>query len=118
MPYINKLRRQELDPTIKELSDYLEKGTVGDLNYTITSLVDKFVASQEKVNYEAMNAAIGVLECAKQELYRRVIAIYEDQKMKQSGDAYSLVNMILFQEEMDRMSRDPDIQRENDFVDD
>jgi len=31
---------------------------------------------------------MGALECAKQELYRRLIAPYEDQKLAGSGDIY------------------------------
>ena len=36
-----------------------------------------------------MNEAIGVLECAKLELYQRVIADYENEKMRVNGDVYS-----------------------------
>ncbi len=35
------------------------------------------------------NALIGVLESAKLELYRRMIAPYEDVKMKENGDCYA-----------------------------
>lgn len=40
----------------------------------------------DKPNYERFNAAMGALECAKQELYRRAIAPYEDAAIKRNGD--------------------------------
>jgi len=39
-------------------------------------------------SYAELNEVIGVLECAKQELYRRVVAPYEDGKAKINGDVY------------------------------
>jgi hypothetical protein len=39
-------------------------------------------------NYDNFNEVIGVLECMKLELYRRMIAPYEDTKCKENGDVY------------------------------
>ena len=58
----------------------------GTLNYIITRLVVWYLG--ENPNYEKYNSAIGVLECAKQELYRRQIAPYEDEKCEENGDVY------------------------------
>jgi len=58
----------------------------GTLNYIITRMVVWYLG--ENPNYEKYNSAIGVLECAKQELYRRQIAPYEDEKCEQNGDVY------------------------------
>ena len=41
-----------------------------------------------KVGYHHYNQLIGVLECAKLELYRRLIAPYEDVKIIDDGDVY------------------------------
>jgi len=86
MPYINKKDREILtwftDSTLI-LSLQLKPGI---LNYLITKLVRLFLGSQP--NYEKFNAAIGVLECAKLELYRRMVAPYEDTKMRENGDVY------------------------------
>jgi hypothetical protein len=64
----------------------------GELNYLITRVVQKYVWSKAacggKPNYRRFNAAIGALECAKLELYRRAVAPYEDQKIKENGDVY------------------------------
>lgn len=57
----------------------------GDLNYLISSILDKTITG----SYKSINAAIGVLECAKLELYRRVAAPYEDTKKELNGDVYS-----------------------------
>jgi hypothetical protein len=43
-----------------------------------------------RLRYAHLNEAIGVLECAKLELYRRVAAPYEDEKITESGDVYSV----------------------------
>lgn len=59
----------------------------GELNYLVTKLVDSFLV-MSGVSYTSLNAAIGVLECAKLELYRRVAAKYEDEKMSDNGDVY------------------------------
>lgn len=62
--------------------------TPGELNYCITRLVDAYIV-REGLSYATINAAIGVLECAKLELYRRLAAPYENGKCEQNGDVYS-----------------------------
>ena len=37
-------------------------------------------------NYAACNTVIGALECAKLELYRRIIGPYEDKAIEKNGD--------------------------------
>ena len=58
----------------------------GELNYVITTIISKWLGPTP--NYVEINAAIGVLECAKLELYRRVAAPYEDGKIAENGDVY------------------------------
>jgi hypothetical protein len=60
---------------------------VGELNYTITNATLNFLDKTEG-RYADYNAAIGVLECAKLELYRRMVAPYEDHKCMVNGDVY------------------------------
>jgi hypothetical protein len=69
--------------------DYLgsEGFEAGELNYIITTLTHQYVNLHGK-SYNTYNAAIGVLECAKQELYRRKIAPYEDKKIDENGDVF------------------------------
>lgn len=62
--------------------------TAGELNYVITRAVNTYLC-REGLSYANLNEAIGVLECAKLELYQRVIADYENEKMRVNGDVYS-----------------------------
>jgi hypothetical protein len=91
MPYIDKARRPQLDPTLALPDGGLPISpaqNAGELNFQITKLADQFVKMNGS-NYTAINAAIGALECAKLELYRRVAAPYESTKLAQNGDVYS-----------------------------
>ncbi len=64
--------------------------TPGDLNYAMTQTVLAFVNAQiaGQGKYAIYNAAIGALECCKLELYRRVVAEYENLKCKENGEIY------------------------------
>ena len=82
MPYIPKEKRYKLVCASLENPE-----SSGELNYTITTLCSEYLRLKG-VNYTNMNEVIGVLECAKLELYRRVVAPYEDIKIKENGDVY------------------------------
>jgi hypothetical protein len=83
MPYVTQLDRPRLDSGG-------EADTAGELNYVITKKIDSYLA-RKGVNYANLNEAIGVLECAKLELYRRIVASYEDTKIQnpENGDVYT-----------------------------
>lgn len=82
MPYITPERRLKIDA-------HNTPTTIGELNYEITStILDYFYANNFEINYTNINSVIGVLECAKLELYRRVAAPYEDVKKEENGDVY------------------------------
>ena len=83
MPYIKKEKRKFFDPGLSEVFDGLENP--GDLNYCFSKLCNEFINLHGK-NYTNFNACIGALESAKLELYRRHIAPYEDEKIKENGD--------------------------------
>jgi len=83
MPYIIEDDRIELRAMAESLGKIAE--TEGDMNYCLTVLVHSWLKAQG-VRYENINAIIGVLECAKLELYRRVAAPYEDEKIVENGD--------------------------------
>jgi hypothetical protein len=84
MPYVKRTDRPALDAGAAPT-------TAGDLNYLITRLVDGYLA-RKSVSYATLNEAIGVLECAKLELYRRIVARYEDRKLAdpENGDVYTI----------------------------
>lgn len=81
MPYITAENRARIDKGGKP-------ETAGELNYAITRLVDDYLIQKGGVRYRHLNEVIGALECAKLELYRRIAAPYEDQKLNESGDVY------------------------------
>lgn len=86
MPYINQHDRGIYKVQAADAE------TSGQLNFQITQLVNNFLADPEspytRRSYAKYNEAIGVLECAKLELYRRLIAPYENEKIEQHGDIY------------------------------
>ncbi|HEX2888072.1 DUF6899 family protein [Vineibacter terrae] len=84
MPYVNREARDRLDAGGSPK-------TPGELNYKITRLVDEYLSRQE-LSYARLNEVVGVLECAKLELYRRVTAPYEDIKIAEDGDVYGILN--------------------------
>lgn len=80
MPYVDQQARQRLDAGAAPEN-------AGELNYAITRIVDRYLATTG-VRYTHLNEAVGVLECAKLELYRRIAAPYEDRKRDEAGDVY------------------------------
>jgi hypothetical protein len=86
MPYIEAAIRASLEDGRKPTKP-------GELNYLITKLVDSFLM-MSGVSYTSLNAAIGVLECAKLELYRKVAAGYEDKKERANGSVYVSADSI------------------------
>jgi hypothetical protein len=82
MPYIKKERRVAI------LSG-ADPQDSGELNFAITTTVDKYLQRKGDLRYAHLNEVVGALECAKLELYRRVAGPYEDEKIKESGDVYA-----------------------------
>ena len=83
MPYEKQEVRARLDAGGKPESP-------GELNYLISRLIDSYLVSKGALRYAHINEVVGVLECAKLELYRRLAAPYEDGKLKERGDVYSV----------------------------
>lgn len=86
MPYIKDEQRKQLDSEIEILAARIatqgEESRDGCMNYTVT----KLIRALYPLRYIHQNAVIGMLECVKQEHYRRVIADYEDLKAEENGD--------------------------------
>ena len=95
MPYIKQEDRKKFLYTPEKLGPnsqvdlfarIAEKcDTPGDLNYAFTVLCHGYLRKQG-LNYQHINDVIGALEGCKQELYRRIAAPYEDDKIAQNGD--------------------------------
>jgi len=89
MPYIEDHKFRKLySSSTKELTSILKripkKKMHGHLNYILT----KLIVDINPQGYKELNAIIGTLECMKLELYRRMVAPYEDIKIKENGDVY------------------------------
>lgn len=80
MPYIKKTHREEIVTGQREVS------TVGELNFVITTIIRAYMGDDP--DYARFNTLVGVLESAKLELYRRMVAPYEDAKRLENGDVY------------------------------
>lgn len=83
MPYVTQEARKNFELALT----HLEPEYAGELNYCITRLCSAYLGRSEG-GYRALNEIIGVLECAKMELYRRVVVPYEDKKLIENGDVY------------------------------
>jgi len=102
MPYIKKENRKKFDKTISELSAKIAaeghalgyQTLAGNLNYAITTLLQKTYRESDDgshtftLSYSDYNEMIGILECAKLELYRKHAAPYEEQKIEENGDVF------------------------------
>ncbi len=78
MPYIPKADRERAA---------LRPRNPGELNYAITHLLLEYL-NATAYGYTHMNDCLGALEGAKLEFYRRVMAPYEESKIKSAGDVY------------------------------
>ncbi|MBW1774099.1 MAG: hypothetical protein JRG79_07335 [Deltaproteobacteria bacterium] len=87
MPYVDKEARVRLDGGAAPQN-------AGELNYVITRCVDEYLIQKGSLRYANINEVIGVLECAKLELYRRIAVPYEDGKKEASGDVYKVATEI------------------------
>jgi hypothetical protein len=93
MPYVNDTAR-------RLMRNGQPPSTAGELNYAITKLCDNFVLYRSgtirdmyELRYDNINEVIGVLECAKQEFYRRIAVPLENEKIADNGDVYSSANL-------------------------
>jgi hypothetical protein len=90
MPYIKSEDRYNIEYLLRNIRRAInnnEINTCGELNFMITTILHTFIEKQG-CNYSNLNNVIGLLECIKQEYYRRIVADYEDKKIEENGDIY------------------------------
>lgn len=88
MPYIKKDQREEVNCYLEQVIGYLkDTAQIGCLNYIITKICIQFLKTKGE-SYATYNDLIGVLECAKLELYRRQVSKYENKKIKENSDVF------------------------------
>lgn len=89
MPYVKQEIRDKINSDISSFTHALhcEFGrdvNPGILNYVFSSIIRELF--DKNPCYSTANDLMGVLECVKQEFYRRKVAPYEDEKIKENGD--------------------------------
>lgn len=90
MPYIKSEDRRVVDVYLTSLKETIDLATTeGKMNFIITSLLHRRIA-KKGLCYATINAAIGILECAKLELYRQIAASYEEIKKAENGPVSAL----------------------------
>ena len=90
IPYIKQQDRKKLnifiDNLVACLNELGEDKLAGSLNYIISTLLGKLWLKKQR--YVRINELMGVLECVKQEFYRRIAVPYEEYKKRIEGDIY------------------------------
>lgn len=97
MPYIKPEDRVAIDKVIEHLHFFTRRNP-GHLNYAVTKLLHNQLEDQG-MSYSELNMIIGTLECVKLELYRTVLAPYEDEKKCQNGSVSELDEGNLYEGE-------------------
>lgn len=85
MPYITQERRGAISGSFPECNDFPKNS--GELNYYITLALLQYVREKGRC-YQTFNDIAGVMDNCYKEFYRRVVAPYEDEKIKLNGDVY------------------------------
>ena len=106
MPYLSQEDR-------KALARGSDPVTVGQLNYVISRRCDDFIMAVG-LSYDTINEVIGVLACVQQELYRRVAAPYEDQKMQDNGDVFNAVDEVEAMGQLVDPPKEPSVTKPGD----
>lgn len=88
MPYIKPEHRYDFDKYLVGSPASVHPITPGELNYVFTKIILQYLANQGGISYTNINEVVGVLECCKLELYRRLAAKYEDGKIVENGDVF------------------------------
>ncbi len=83
MPYINKSARINFDKHLNEVGPHTT--AKGDLNYCVTQLALHYIKAHGK-SYTNISEAASALVDAADEIKRRLLGPYENQKIKENGD--------------------------------
>jgi hypothetical protein len=91
MPYVKQELREYIDEEINNLVHVMLARTApterkGLANYVITRILLSFLQPASGWNYASLADVIATLECSKQEIYRRLVAPYEDKAVAKNSD--------------------------------
>jgi hypothetical protein len=84
MPYIKDNDRTRID-NIK-IIDFSPRNA-GELQYVIALFINEYI-DRQGLNYQHCNDMLGALSGAQMEFYRKVVAPYEEEKIKSNGSVY------------------------------
>ncbi len=86
MPYIKEKHRAPIDQALigvfKLIRTY--KLNAGEINYLFTKIMHALF--KKTPEYTTINDITGAVVCAREEFGRKVVAPYEDKKIKENGD--------------------------------
>lgn len=86
MPYINPDQRPEVDKLIDPFISYLSSLPMEDQDGVINYAVTRIIKHIYPKKYFHFNRALGVLTAITEELYRKIIGPYEEEKITENGD--------------------------------
>jgi len=89
MPYIKQKTRslydKEIDSLVQKLTNYGgDIPNMGNLNYVFSKII--WGIFDKNPSYKLGNELVGVIECIKQEFYRRKLSELENKKILENGD--------------------------------
>lgn len=82
MPYIKPNDRTKFASYADAIANSADNA--GDLNYALTVILHGYI-KKKGLKYANLNEVIGMLECCKMELYRKIAGPYEEQKITENG---------------------------------
>lgn len=89
MPYLKEDDKEKFDVYYDESRHYLSELSLGEfaghLNYMVYKTVKTWIRKNGK-RYFHFATIVGTLVCCVLEIYRRQVAGYEDEKIKENGD--------------------------------
>jgi hypothetical protein len=88
MPYIDQASRKNIEPELKALIKKLQDIPADKIDGNVNYCVSRMLKGLYPPSYFNYNRMMGVMACVQQEIYRRLVAPYEDKKIKENGDVF------------------------------
>ena len=92
MPYTKKWDRGPQYPLLEKLAEVIENK--GDLNHAICELTAMLILKTGGMSYTNVSKWIDAVNGARKEMERRLLAPYEDVKIKENGDVRTFEKLL------------------------
>ena len=92
MPYTKKWNRGPQYPLLEKLAEVIENK--GDLNHAICELTAILILKTGGLSYTNASEWIDAVNGARKEMERRLLAPYEDVKIKENGDVRTFEKLL------------------------